>query len=74
MVSENREYNKLLKVVATNIRKLREQRGLTQWDMSEHGFNYRHYQKLESGKHSFNLYTLFRLAKVFRVKLSDLVS
>lgn len=68
-----KDYEKLLRVVASNIRRLREARGLTQWDMSAHGFNYRHYQKLESGKYSFNLFTLFRLSKVFKVKLSEFI-
>ena len=38
------------------IRKLRTKKGLTQEDMTRFGFNYRHYQKLESGAHSFSLY------------------
>ncbi|NBT59737.1 XRE family transcriptional regulator [bacterium] len=68
------EYNKLLQRVATNVRRLRKECGLTQEEMSRKGgFNYRFYQKLESGKYSPNLYTLFRIAKTQGVKISDLL-
>lgn len=68
------EYNKLLQRVATNVRRLRKESGLTQEEMSRKGrFNYRFYQKLESGKYSPNLYTLFRIAKSNGVKISDLL-
>jgi len=75
MVTVETDYNRLLARVASNIRKLRKESGLTQEEMSvKGGFNYRFYQKLESGKYSPNLYTLFRLSKTFRVPISDLVA
>jgi len=43
--------------------------GLTQEDMIEFGFNYRHYQKIESGAYSMNLYTLWRLSVAFEVSI-----
>lgn len=64
------EFDKLLKRVAKNIKRLRLDSGLTQMNMIEHGFNYRHYQRLESGEVGYNLLTLFRLSKVFKVKVS----
>lgn len=69
----DQEYHHLIKIFSKNIKLLRNKRGLTQEDMTNFGFNYRHYQKLESGAYSPNLYTLHRLAKFFRVKVSDLL-
>jgi len=65
-------YEKLLKKLSANIRRLRKKRGLTQEQMFDHGFNYRFYQKIESGSYSFNLYTLHRLAVAFKVDIQDL--
>ena len=62
-------YDRLLKQVAKNIKKARVNKGLTQENMSDHGFNYRHYQKIESGSYSMNLYTLHRLSKIFKVDI-----
>lgn len=42
--------------------------------MVQLGLNYRYYQKLESGSHSPTLFTLFKLSKAFKVKISDLIS
>lgn len=67
------EYEKLLERIAGNIKAHREKGGLTQMDMVEHGFNYRHYQRIESGGAGLNLMTLFRLSKVFKVKIEDLI-
>lgn len=67
----NREYEKLLKRVSDNIKKIRKKSGLTQEQMTDHGFNYRYYQKLESGNYSFNLYTLHRLSLAFKVSIQD---
>jgi transcriptional regulator with XRE-family HTH domain len=73
-MGEDRDYSRLLKQVSQNITRLRKARGLTQEDMIRYGFNYRHYQKLESGKHSLSLYTLHRLGKAFRVSVQALLS
>jgi DNA-binding XRE family transcriptional regulator len=64
-------YNRLLKRIALNIKRLRKRRKLTQEQMVDHGFSYRFYQKLESGSYSFNLYTLHRLSVAFKVDVQD---
>jgi transcriptional regulator with XRE-family HTH domain len=66
-----RDYDKLLQCIAYNIRRLRRSRDLTQEDMIDFGFNYRHYQKLESGSYSPNLRTLHRLAIVFKTNITE---
>jgi transcriptional regulator with XRE-family HTH domain len=71
-VTDRKSYETLLKEVARRIKKARLARGLTQEDMVRHGFNYRHYQRFESGEHSFGLYSLFRIAKALGIKLRDL--
>ena len=70
---ETPEYQRLLKRISKNIRAARESKGWTQEEMTRFGFNYRHYQKLESGTYSFNLFTLFRLSKAFALKVEDLL-
>ncbi|MCX6118867.1 MAG: helix-turn-helix transcriptional regulator [Proteobacteria bacterium] len=66
-----RDYGKILKILSSNIRRLRLERGLTQEDMADYGFNYRHYQKLESGTYSPNLQTLHRLAIALNTEISN---
>jgi transcriptional regulator with XRE-family HTH domain len=68
---DEKEYQKLLPKIAKKIRLGREKLGLVQEDMVDYGFNYRFYQRLESGKHSPSLYTLYRLSKIFKIKLQD---
>lgn len=72
MIDMEKAYNRLLVKMAVNIKRLRSKRGLTQEQMVDHGFNYRFYQKLESGNYSPNLYTLHRIASVFKVEIQDL--
>ncbi|MEZ4846736.1 MAG: helix-turn-helix transcriptional regulator [Bdellovibrionota bacterium] len=67
----DKEYSLVLKDLSKKIKSLREKKGLTQEKMKDFGFNYRHYQKLESGTYSPSFYTLFRLAKAFKVSLKD---
>ncbi len=70
-MTQQGEYERLLKRVAKNIKTLRLRAELTQMDMVDHGFNYRHYQRIESGEAGYNLLTLFRLSKVFKVKIES---
>lgn len=70
-MDRNAEFEKFLKNISKNIKRYRKKAGLTQMDMVDHGFNYRHYQRLESGDSGYNLQTLFRLSKVFKVKVSS---
>lgn len=71
-VKKSKLYQEFVKTIAANIKRLRKQRNLTQEDMAEQGFNYRHYQKLESGTYSPNLQTLHRLMEVFDVDAIEL--
>jgi transcriptional regulator with XRE-family HTH domain len=68
---EDRNYAKLLGRIAGHIKRLRKKRGLTQEEIIDYGFNYRFYQKVESGAYSFNLYTLHRLSIAFKVPIQD---
>ncbi len=70
-MSTDRDYAKLLNKVSQNVKQARLARDLTQEDMVQFGFNYRHYQKLESGKYSLNLHTLHRLAKALKTEVRD---
>ena len=70
-MNQAQSYNILLKKIAKNIKKARKQKGLTQENMVDYGFNYRHYQKIESGSYSMNLYTLHRLSDIFNVSIRN---
>lgn len=72
-MQHDKDYDKLLKRISQNIRTARESKGLTQEQMSELGFNYRHYQKLESGSYSPSLQTLYRVAKALKIELKQLI-
>lgn len=72
-MNQDQSYDILLKKIANNIKKARKQNGLTQENMIDHGFNYRHYQKIESGSYSMNLYTLYRLSNIFNVSIKNLL-
>lgn len=67
------EEAKLVEVIASNAKRLRKARGLTQSDMAKHGFDCRSYQRLESGKYTPTLGSLIKLAKAFKVKVPDLM-
>jgi transcriptional regulator with XRE-family HTH domain len=66
-----KSYEHFLEKIAHNIIRVRKSKGLTQEGMVEFGFSYRHYQKVESGRHSLNLFTLFRLAQTFKVDIKE---
>lgn len=66
-----RDYDRFLIRVAKNIGSARRARALTQEDMIKHGFSYRHYQRIESGRNAPNLQTLHRLAITFKVDVTD---
>lgn len=69
-MDQSTEFDRMLKKISKKIKSARIKTGLTQMDMIDHGFNYRHYQRLESGESGYNLQTLFRLSKVFKIKMS----
>lgn len=68
-----KQFTQLLEKISGNIKRLRAGHGLTQEEMSKYGFNYRFYQKLESGRHSPSLKTLYRLAKAFNTDIQGLI-
>lgn len=61
--------------VLVHLRKLREARGLSQFDVAEQlGFStYHSYARIENGETRLTLPTLRQLATYFRVPLADLV-
>lgn len=73
-MDKSTEFDRFLKKIAKNIKHYRKEAGLTQMDMIDYGFNYRHYQRLESGEGGYNMQTLFRLSKIFKVKVTDLIN
>jgi len=65
---------KLLKEVGAKIRAIRMAKGWTLEEAEEHGWpSWRHLQLIESGKKNIALTTLIRLARVFKVKPTDLL-
>jgi transcriptional regulator with XRE-family HTH domain len=68
---QDKSYDKFLSKVAANIIKIRKSLALTQEDMIQHQFSYRHYQRIESGRNAPNLQTLHRLAITFKVDVKD---
>lgn len=71
IVEMEKEFGRILQRVAFNTRNLRKMQNLTQEDMTEHGFELRHYQRIESGKYSMSLHSIVRLASVFNVDVSE---
>ena len=68
---QDKSYEKFLKRVAMNIVRIRKARGLTQEDMIQHNYSYRHYQRIESGRNAPNLQTLHRLSLTFKVEIAE---
>jgi len=67
------KYEQFVGRLGANLRRLRNERGLTQEEMADQGsFNYRFYQKLESGSYSPSLRTLYNLVIRYQVKLDEL--
>lgn len=62
-----------MKRLGTNVKRLRMEKGHSQEDMRDLGFNYRYFQKLEAGQVNVTLDTLVRLTKAFKCELSDLL-
>ena len=73
-MKQSHSYEELLIKIAGNIKKYRKKNNLTQEDMTDYGFNYKYYQRVESGKYSMNLYTLYKLANIFNINVKDLVN
>jgi transcriptional regulator with XRE-family HTH domain len=61
----------LVRKIARNLKTIRTSKNLTQEDMENLGFGVRWYQRFESGTHIPTLPTLDRLARAFRVEITD---
>lgn len=72
MRNTEKNYSKLLKHLAQNVKDARAKNNLRQSDMIEFGFSERFIQKIESGVYSPNLYTIHRLAEAFDVNIEKL--
>lgn len=64
-------YWKLVSRVATNIRRIRLSKNLTQEDMISLGLERRWFQRIESGNYSVSLPTLDRVSRVLNVDISE---
>ncbi len=66
-------YEQFVERLGTNLRKLRSERGSYLEEMADLGsFNYRFYQKLESGSYSPNLKTIYSLMIRYQLKIDEL--
>jgi len=65
--------DRLIRLVARRVQRLRKERNLTQEDMQDRGFNLRYYQRIEAAEKNLSLKTLNKLAKAFGVSISDLL-
>ena len=64
---------RLLKLVGKRVRDLRRKAEMTQEDLMSHGFERRYYQRIEAGTVNLSLISLNKLAKAFRVPVSQLL-
>jgi transcriptional regulator with XRE-family HTH domain len=72
MSDTEKNYNRLLKKLAKNIKDTRTKKKIRQADMIEFGFSERFIQKVESGKYSPNLYTVHRIAEALEISFYEL--
>jgi transcriptional regulator with XRE-family HTH domain len=67
-------FSTYLRQIGRNIKGARQKRGLRQSDVeTAAGLSYRHYQNIEAGKVNVTIETLFRLSKLYKVHVEDLV-
>jgi transcriptional regulator with XRE-family HTH domain len=73
-LQKNSEKQKFGKYVGKRLREVREKSGLSQEQLSERAGYYRTYVgHIENGKHSPSVHTMWRLAKVMKVDLGELL-
>ena len=68
------DFAELLEAVGANVRKARWLRGLTQEELASHGLSYRYLAEIERGERNATLRTLFDLARILDVSVTDLVA
>jgi transcriptional regulator with XRE-family HTH domain len=67
-------FQKYLRQLGKNIKVIRTSRGLKQIDVStDSGVSYRHYQSIEAGNVNVTIETLYRLSRLYRVGIEELV-
>ncbi len=68
------KFSQYLRQVGRNLKAARAKSGMKQVDVSLFsGLSYRHYQSIEAGKVNVTLETLFRLSRLYKVDVQDLV-
>lgn len=72
MRDTEKNYSKLLKRLAKNIKAARTKKKVRQSDMIDFGFSERFIQKIESGTYSPNLYTVHRIADALDISIDEL--
>lgn len=73
-LEKNAEKQKFAKHIGKRLRAVREKTGLSQEQLSEKAGYYRTYVgHIENGNHSPSAHTMWRLAKVMKVDLGDLL-
>lgn len=73
-LQKNAEKQKFAKYIGKRLREVREKKGISQEQLSEQAGYYRTYVgHIENGKHSPSVHTMWRLAKVLKVDLGDIL-
>jgi transcriptional regulator with XRE-family HTH domain len=68
------KFTSYLRQVGRNLKIARTKSGFKQVDVYERGgITYRHYQNIEAGRVNVTLETLFRLSRIYKVRMEDLV-
>lgn len=62
---------RLVRRIAKNIKRIRNEKRLTQEQMEELGFGLRWFQRLESGRHIPTIPTLDRLSRALKVEITE---
>jgi transcriptional regulator with XRE-family HTH domain len=67
-------FSRFLRQLGKNIKAARARSGLKQVDVSAaSGLLYRHYQNIEAGRVNVTVETLFRLSKLYKTSVAELV-
>lgn len=73
-LQKNTEKQRFAKHIGKRLRKVRESKGLSQEELSEKAGYYRTYVgHIENGRHSPSVHTMWRLAQVLKVDVSELL-